>query len=190
MDAKESIEHFDAAHTHAGHLTDPDVRRLVRNAAILVAVMAAFLAIATFLANEEVKIVITSETKAADASTRLEANDVKTTIADHDAALMRVIAAGDAGEAEAARGAAELDRKIVAHYKPIDERLEHQVAEYQHDRDHAEDRHLLAELAAVGLQIGIVLASISIIARRRWLLLGGSGVGVAAVGLLAAAFLT
>ena len=46
------------------------------------------------------------------------------------------------------------------------------------------------ELAAVGLQVGIVLATVSIIARRRWLLAAGgaaatAGVVFMLVGLLA-----
>jgi hypothetical protein len=38
----------------------------------------------------------------------------------------------------------------------------------------------------VFLQVGIVLASISILARRRWLLVGGDALGVAGVALLIA----
>jgi hypothetical protein len=47
---------------------------------------------------------------------------------------------------------------------------------------------LLYELAVVGLQIGIVLASVSIIVKRRWLLYGGGAMGLVGVGVLIAGF--
>jgi hypothetical protein len=52
------------------------------------------------------------------------------------------------------------------------------------DRDHAEDQHLVFELSAVALQIGIVLAGISIPAGRRWMLGAGGLVAVTGVRLL------
>jgi hypothetical protein len=51
-------------------------------------------------------------------------------------------------------------------------------------RCHANDQHLLYELAAVLLQISIVLASVAIIARRRFLLYGGGGLSVIGVVVL------
>ncbi|UGS38134.1 DUF4337 domain-containing protein [Capillimicrobium parvum] len=189
MDAKDSIEHFDTAQAHASHLHGGAHPHLVRNAAVLVAILAAFLALATFLSNEAVKEVITGETKAADASARLEANDVKTTVAENDATLLKVLASDNPGERRAAEQAAALEERVVAHYAPIDKELEHQIAEHQYERDHADERHLLFEVSAVGLQIAIVLASISIIARRQWLLGGGAGLGMAAAGVLVAGLL-
>ena len=62
-----------------------------RNAALVVAVMAAFLAIATFLSNEAVKHVITGETHRADASARLESNRVKIDVANGNSALLQVL---------------------------------------------------------------------------------------------------
>ena len=73
--------------------------RRARTRAVLVAILAAFLALATFLSNEAVKEVITGETKAADASARLEANDVKTTVAENDATLLKVLARRQPGGA-------------------------------------------------------------------------------------------
>ncbi len=52
--------------------------------------------------------------------------------------------------------------------------------------DHYNDKHLLYELAEVGLEVGIVLSTVSIIAHRRWLLGGGAAVGVIGAALLVA----
>jgi hypothetical protein len=187
--AKESIEHFESSQHLVGEPTDPGYAQLIRNAAVLVAVLAAFLAIATFLAETALKHVITGETQAADVSARLEANDVKTTIAENDAALLRAIGSGNAAEQHAADTAAAIEEKLVTHYGPVDEELEHEVVEERHQRDHAEHQHHLYEFSSVALQIAIVLASISIIARSMWLLRGGGALGIAAIGLLAAGLL-
>jgi hypothetical protein len=158
--------------------------RLARQAALVVAVIAAFLAVATFMANEAVKEAITGETKAADTSARLEANETKLTIADGNATLLGVIDAGtpnqkaDVIKAQAQQ--AHIKRELAA----IDRRLAQEIEADHADRDHAEDQHLVFELSAVALQIGIVLAGISILAGRRWMLGGGGLVAVAGVGLL------
>ena len=57
------------------------------------------------------------------------------------------------------------------------------------ERNRADQRHLLYELAEVGIQVGIVLAGISILVRRRWLLIGGSALGAAGVVVLIAGVL-
>jgi hypothetical protein len=187
--AREALERFEHAQHHGsgGHRDDGDVAtsHLVRNAAITVAVLAAFLAVATLLATKAMTKVITGETKAADTNAALHANEVKTTIAENDATLFRVIG-GDAGEKRAAERAVELEERLVKHYGPIDEALEKKAHAYAASRDKAEKKHKLYEYSTAGLQIAIVIASISIIARRRWLLQGSWGVGVVSVGVLVA----
>ena len=157
---------------------------LARQAALVVAVIAAFLAVATFMANEAIKEAITGETKAADTTARLEANETKLAIAEGNATLLGVIPADTPQQkADVARAQVE-QAQIKRELAPIDRRLAREIKADHADRDHAEDQHLIFELSAVALQIGIVLAGISILANRRWLL-GASGlVAVAGVGLL------
>ena len=158
---------------------------MARHAALLVAVLAAILAASAFLANEAVKEVITGETKVADASARLEANDVKSTIAGANSILLRVVAAGNPKEAQAARTAEALETRIQTELAPVQRRLSAQIKEHQTQRERADKRHLVYELSEVGLQVGIVLAGISILARARWLLVGGGLLGTLGVVLLA-----
>jgi hypothetical protein len=190
--AREALEVFERAHQHGGddHGDDGDASRstLVRNAAVTVAILAAFLAVSTLLATKAMTKVITGETKAADTNAALHANEVKTTIAENDATLFRVIG-GDAGEKRAAERAVELEERLVKQYGPIDAALEKKAHAYEASRDKAEKKHKLYEYSTAGLQIAIVIASISIIARRRWLLQGSWGVGVASVGVLIAGLL-
>ena len=88
----------------------------------MVALLAAFLAMATFLSNESVKQVITGETKAADTSAQLETNDVKTIIASADAVLLRVVGTGNPKEAVAAAKAEELESSVQSDLQPVDRR--------------------------------------------------------------------
>jgi hypothetical protein len=155
-----------------------------RNAALLVAVIAACLAVATFLSNEAVKEVVTGETHWADASARLETNKVKIDLAEGNETMLRVLGKGSAGEDAAAVAAGRHEAHLVEELRPADAHLQAEISDREADVDHADTQHLDYEIAEIGLEVGIVLASVSIIARRRWLL-GAAGaaatVGVALV---------
>jgi hypothetical protein len=179
MEAHEAIERVDRMHGHEGH----ERGGIAGAAAVVVAVLAAFLAIATFLSNEAVKDVITKETKGADLSAQFEVNDVKSTIAENDTVLLRTV--GTASP-KALAHAEKLEARRAAEFGPRDAQLRAQIAVSELDRAKADHKHLLYEIAEVGLQVGIVLAGISILARRRWLLAGGAGIGVAGVAVLIA----
>ena len=155
-------------------------------AAVVVAVLAAFLAIATFLSNESVKAVITGETKAADTSARLETNNVKDLLASSDSTLLRVVGTGNPKEAVAVAKAETLEARIKTQLVPIEGALRAKIATDVEQRNRADSQHLVYELSETALQIGIVLAGISILARRRWLLAGGGLVGLAGIALLLA----
>ena len=146
-----------------------------------VGLMAAFLAVAVFLSNEAVKEVITAETHRADASARLESDRVKIDVASGDSVLLRTLAAGDPQQRRAAIQADVHETRVAHELRPEDARLNAEIADHQHEADHANTQHVDYELAAVGLQVGIVLASVSIIARRRWLLGAGGAVATAGV---------
>lgn len=179
MEAHRSYERFERSHEATGE-GNPHASR----AAFAVAVMAAFLAISTFLANKAVKEVITGETHRADATSRLENNLLKTDVAEGDAELLRVL--GTAGGREAAAAAARRhEAKVERKFAPTDARLRHEISDDEHQVDDSEDQHLSFELAEVGLEVGIVLASVSILIRRRWLLGMGAAVGAAGVVALA-----
>ena len=161
-----------------------------RSAALVVAVMAAFLALATFLSNEAVKHVITGETHRADASAQLESNQVKIDVANGYSVLLRVLGQQSELERHAAVAARRHEERISGELRPVDARLTDEIHHHEHDTDRANTQHTAYELAAVGLQVGIVLATVSIIARRRWLLAAGgaaatAGVVFMLVGLLA-----
>jgi rRNA maturation endonuclease Nob1 len=184
MEAHKSYERFEQGHQvatgEAGHVGP----HYGRNAAMVVALMAAFLAVAVFLSNEAVKEVITGETHRADASAQLESNRVKIDIAKGNAVLLRTLAAGGPQERQAAVEAGRHEARVVQELAPVDAHLAAEIHAREHESDHANTQHVDYELAEVGLQVGIVLASVSIIARRRWLLGAGGAAATAGVALL------
>jgi hypothetical protein len=188
MEAHRSYERFEQGHQIAagGDHAGP---HFGRNAALAVAVMAALLAIATFLSNEAVKEVITGETHRATASAQLESNRVKIDVAEGNSTMLRVLGAGGPAEQQAAAAANRHEAHLIDDLHPADARLEHEIEAHADETEHANTQHIDYELAEVGLQVGIVLASVSIIARRRWLLGAGgaaasAGVVFIAIGLL------
>jgi hypothetical protein len=184
VEAHRSYERFEQGHQLATGGEGEVGPHYGRNAAMVVAVMAAFLAVATFLSNEAVKHVITGETHRAEASARLETNRVRIDVAEGNSTMLRVLGAGGAREHAAAVAAGRHEARIVEHLEPADARLAEEIHSHSHDTDHANTQHIDYELAEVGLQVGIVLASVSIIARRRWLLGAAGAAATAGVALL------
>lgn len=188
MEAHRSYERFEQGrHVAAGG----ELPHHAQKAALAVAVIAGFLAVATFLSNEALKEVITGETHGAVAAARLESNRVKIDTVVGTASLLRFLG----GSAQARDGAAtakarELQTRVIDRLHPADARLRQEIDANRSEVDNANDRHLALELAEVGFEIGIVLASVSIIARRRWLLVGAGGAASAGVALLAVALIS
>ena len=91
-----------------------------------------------------------------------------------------MLGTGGAQESRAAAEAGKHEARVVSELAPADARLADEI----HAHDHANTQHVDYELAEVGLQVGIVLASVSIIARRRWLLGVAGGAATAGVVLL------
>jgi hypothetical protein len=189
VEAHRSYERFEQGHHAATGGESHAGTHYGRNAAMVVAVMAAFLAIATFLSNEAVKEVVTGETHRADAAARLESNRVKIDIAEGNSVLLRVLGTGGAEAGRAAAEARKHEARIVSELAPADVHLAAEIDADEEEVDHANTQHVEYELAEVGLQVGIVLASVSIIARRRWLLGAAGAAATAGVALLLAGLL-
>jgi len=183
MEAREAYERYERTH-HATEHSGEEPSFTMR-AAITVAILAGFLAVATFLVNEAVKDAIQNETKASEADSHVTSFQTQSETALLDGAILRSLSvSGDRGLSTASKaGADELDK----HTKQFDQattELKAQAADAREEVDDANHRHLVYELAVVGIQIGIVLASVSILARRRFLLTGSWVVGIAGVVVL------
>ncbi len=186
MPASKSVERFESA----DHATEEEgsANGLSRQSALVVAVLAAFLAVATFLSNESVKEVITGETHRAETSVKVENNQLKIDVAQGAAAMLRVLSDGPRDEKTASKLAMAKELEVQKKFDPTDHRLTEEEHHDEEEVSHYNTKHLLFELAQVGLEVGIVLATVSIIARRRWLLSTGVVVGVVGTALLLAGF--
>ena len=183
MEAHRSYERFERSAESSGH-GGGELPSHATQAAFVVAVMAAFLALASFLANEAVKEVVTGETHRAETTGALEVQPAE----ERRRRRQRRHAAGArrrrAGRGAGGRGGAEHEAQIADQLKPADARLRHEIDDDEHDVSDADTKHFDYELAEVGLEVGIVLASVSIIVRRRWLLGAGGAIATAGVVLL------
>lgn len=186
MEAHRSYERFEQGHQVA---SGGELPHHAQKAALAVAVIACLLAVATFFSNEALKEVITGETHGATTAAQLEDNRVKIDIAKGNASLLRVLGADLPASGAAAAKAREHEARVADHLRPADAHLREEIDAHSSEVDHANTRHLAFELAEVAFEVGIVLASISIIARRRWLLGASGAAATAGVALLAVGLL-
>ena len=185
MEAHEALERFEKV-VEGHEESDGGGGKLARTAAAVVAVLAAFLAIATYLGNQATTGVITDETKSADTQAQFDANDIKTIVANSDAVLLRVVGTGNPKEAAAVAKAEELESRVQKELTPADRRLSAKITTDESNRSRAEQRHKRFAVSEIALQVAIVLAGISILARRKWLLACGVLLGAVGVAFLIA----
>jgi hypothetical protein len=177
VETREVLEHVEQAEDASEHR-----EQFGRNAAVVVSVMAALLAVCSLAGTRASTEAILSQAKATDAWNEFQANSLKRHVNLDDAAQIRILAAGTPNQALAEQQAASLEKAVNDKYQPAQDELMPRALDLEHERDLAESRHRGFQTAEAAFQLGIVLTSISIVARARWLLIVGGGLGV--VGLL------
>jgi len=183
VETREVLEHVERAEVAAERQETAG-----RNAAVVVSVMAAMLAIASLAGSRASTEAILAQAKASDTWNEFQANSLKRHVNLDDAAQLRILAAGGPAAAEAEKQATALEQAVKDKYQPAQDDLMPKALELEHERDMAEARHRGFQTSEAAFQIGIVLSSISIVARARWLLLAGGGLGVIGLVLGANAF--
>jgi hypothetical protein len=178
-ESHEALERFEKAH-EAGHGSG-----LAKTAALTVAIIAAFLAVSTFLGNESVKEAIQGQTKVADQHAQAQTFENENLVYQLQNLLFSTLTnSSDASLAKAATTSLKVfqgnDKEIATEQKALKEKLK----DAQKDVKKANDQHLYYEISEVLLQIAIVLASVSIISDRRIMLWGGGAVAVIGVAVL------
>lgn len=189
MEAHEAFERFEHSHRHASDEGEHGEGggSFASQAALVVAVIAAFLAVATFKANEAVKDAIQEQTRINDTHFQDQTQIGRQVELQLDRALLGAIATNSPAAKDLLSVAEEFN-KTATSLDPVIKELDKRAAEQARAVKHSNNQHRLFELAVVGLQIGIVLSSVSIIVRRRWLLAGGGLVGLVGIGVLIAGF--
>jgi hypothetical protein len=187
--AHESMEHAEHAEHAAGHN---------RQIALLIAVLALFLAFSETLGKSAQTAAISFNVEASNLWAFFQAKTIRRTLVQTAAEQMKVEAAIAADEAGKAARAKQIDEwiKTAARYRSEPETREGSVEladrakEAEQKRDLAMARYHQYEVASAAFQIAIVLASATIITGimvLAWLagLLGAGGLGFIALGLFA-----
>jgi hypothetical protein len=171
--ANEHLEH--AAHEHGkGHA----------RAAIIIAVMAAALALTEFAGKDASNEYLTNHIAASDTWAQYQAKSVRRTVLTSEADILEGLAnsSDPALRKRIADARANADRMKSEPGSDGMDQLAEKAHEEEHLRDHAMHRGHTLEIASGGLQIAIVLASISVVIDLPILLMGSLALGVLSAG--------
>jgi Domain of unknown function (DUF4337) len=152
--AQEHLEH--AAHEHGGAHT---------RAAILIGIMAAALALTEFAAKDAQTSYLTNHIAASDTWAQYQAKSVRRTILSSEAGILASLPSSGNPDIKKriADALANVDRMRSEPGADGMEQLSEKAHEQEHMRDHQMHRTHTLEIASGGLQIAIVLASISVV---------------------------
>jgi Domain of unknown function (DUF4337) len=176
METREVLEHVEEAE----QVAERD-ENFGRRAAVVVSIMAALLAIASLAGSRASTEAILAQARASDTYNEYQANSLKRHINLDDAAQLRILAGGTAAADAASTQADGLEQAVKEKYQPAQDELLPQAQALEHERELAESRHRGFQTAEAAFQLGIVLSSISIVARARWLLIVGASLGALGV---------
>jgi hypothetical protein len=171
--AHESLERATEGH-HSG--------RRNRRAAIIIAIMAAFLALTEFAEKDAQTNYLANHIQASDIWAQYQAKSIRRTVLSAEAEMLESDAKAAANPAIGARIAAARARAEHMRSEPGDDGME-QLAQRAHAVEHLRDHELhrkdILEIASGGLQIAIVLASISVVVDMQLLMFGSVLLGLA-----------
>jgi hypothetical protein len=188
MGAHESMEHAE----HAEHASGSN-----KNIALLIAVIALFLALSETLGKGAQTLSISKNVEASNLWAFFQAKSIRRTVveATSDQARLSLGVMGDDAAKEALQKQIENWKKTAARYRRSRkwrrlEQLAERAKHAEHDRDLAMARYHHYEVASAAFQIGIVLASATIITGMialAWVsgLLAIAGLAFTAIGLFA-----
>jgi hypothetical protein len=154
--ANEHLEH--AAHEH-GHSTTHT------RAAIIIGIMAAVLAITEFAAKDASSNYLTNHIAASDTWAQYQAKSVRQTILTAQADLLESLPGASGPEVSKRIADARANAERMRSEPGADgmEQLSEKAREQEQEREHEMHRNHMLEIASGGLQIAIVLASISVV---------------------------
>jgi hypothetical protein len=156
--AHENLEHAAHGHSH-GEST-------VRPTAIIIGVMAAALALTEFAAKDAQTSYLSNHIAASDTWAQYQAKSVRRAVLSSEADVLESLpgsAANPAVQKQIAGAQANAERMRSEPGADGMEQLSARAHEQEQLRDHAEHRSHVLEIASGGLQIAIVLASISVV---------------------------
>lgn len=181
MEPTEALEQHEKNEeaVHAAHEGHP----FARTAAVVIAVLAAVLAIATGVGNNATTDTILKQAQAADTYNELQANSFKKHINQNDAVILRALAVGNPQKARLLLTAAALEGSATRKYARNESLLLPKAQELERERDKGETRHHTMQYAEAALQLAIVLSSVSVVVAIEALLYIGGVLGLVGLAL-------
>lgn len=184
--AHENLEHAAHGHSHGESKVKPT--------AIIIGVMAAALALTEFAAKDAQTSYLSNHVAASDTWAQYQAKSVRRAVLSSEADVLESLpgsAANPAVQKQIAGAQANAERMRSEPGADGMEQLSARAHEQEQLRDHAEHRSHVLEIASGGLQIAIVLASISVVVNLPVFLIVSVVLGLASAiyGLLGAASL-
>lgn len=153
--AHENLEHAAHGHSPKGHT----------RAAIIIAIMAAALALTEFAAKDAQTNYLTNHIAASDTWAQYQAKAVRRTVLTSEAELLQSLPASNDPQVQKRIADAQANAARMHSEPGADgmDQLAEKAHEQEHLRDHEMHRNHELEIASGGLQIAIVLASISVV---------------------------
>ena len=175
-DVQEVHEHIE--HAAHGHAMSPEARR----AAVVIALMAAALALTEFDAKSAQVAYLTDHISASDLWSQYQGKAVRRTAYEQTAAVLASLPNSADPEVQKRITAARSNADRMRSEPGSDgmEQIAGRARELEHERDHELHRTHGLETASGGLQIAIVLASVSVVTGARLLMWGGIGLAIVA----------
>ncbi|MHB1562177.1 MAG: DUF4337 domain-containing protein [Isosphaeraceae bacterium] len=171
-------------HRSAGHGEESERRA----PAITAAVLAVLAAIGSLMSGHAANEAILAQARATDQWAFYQAKGTKEHVVEVGAQVLEALTGGAAGT-ERAEKAAERLRGETARYAGEKEEIRREAERIEEESRHEYRKHIRFALGVSIFQVGIVLASVSLLVRYRWLFLaslvcGALGVVSLIVGLL------
>ena len=183
--AKEGLEHAHHASEHGSDSSAPKI-------AIVIAALAAALAMAEMGEKSSQNAYLTHHIGVSDDWNFYQAKNARATVRNAEANLLESLPnAADPAIARKVAAARETEARLRDDPKSGDglKQLAERAAQQTEERDHAFHRYHQFEFVVGALQIAIVLTSVSVVTRVRWLAWTGGVLGLIASGFgLAVAF--
>jgi hypothetical protein len=136
--------------------------------AITAAVLAVFAALGSLLSGHAANQAILAQTKATDQWSYFQAKSTKEQIFDVGGQIVKAMTEGTA-QAEQARSSVERLQSEVQRYDREKQEIQQTAEKLEEDSRHEFHKHHRYALAVSLFQVGIVMASVSILVRYRWL---------------------
>jgi hypothetical protein len=186
---EKSVEHEHHEHEH-GH-DDVAAKRAVTISAITAAVLAVCAALASLLSGHAANEAILEKTNAADHWSEFQANSTKGHMWDVGAAVAKAVTDTNGASISGGSLKSKLEKfeEESKKYSDKKEKVKIKAEEADHKSKHELEKHFRFSFGVAGFQVGIVLASISIMIRYRalWvcsLVCGGIGAVLVLLGLI------